>query len=139
MAAGETYSGNTMTVAHGAGGATTAVHIRRWVVNLTSESSKWASNSTAGWKKTQVGVKDWAGTIEVLIHDGATMDWTISDTARETFFHADKTNLDDYFTGDIKVTDIQNIEFDAESGDPVAAEVTFEGHGTLTAAGAFAV
>ena len=69
----------------------------------------------------------------VFIHDGASLEWSIEGAEVEMQFHAIAGGAD-YYSGNIRITEA-NEEYDADSGDPVACEITFEGSGALAAAG----
>lgn len=133
MPAGDVISGAAMTVLYGAVTPAAALHVGKWSITKMVETGKYASNSTAGWRKAVAGVKDWSGSMTVYIHDGAVLEWSVEGAEVEVQFHADG-GAADYYEGNIRITEVSE-EFDADSGDPVAAEVTFEGSGALTANG----
>lgn len=131
MAAGTPLTGNTMTFKI----AGTAVdHTGKWSVKNSPAKGRYATNSTTGGRKSVVGVKDWSGTVTVLIHAGATMQM-VAGTEYAVVFHGTATT--DTITGTIIVTDVGDIMFDADSGDPVACDYAFDFQGIPTGAGAF--
>lgn len=132
MAAGDVISGSAMTVKTG-GTPTAALHVGKWSITKKIETGKYASNSTSGWRKAVAGVKDWSGSMTVFLHDGAALEWSIEGAEVACQFHADGGGSD-YYGGSIRITEVSE-EFDADSGDPVASTITFEGSGALTANG----
>lgn len=131
MAAGTPLTGNTMTFKI----AGTAVdHTGKWMIKGTAAKGRYASNSTSGGRKTTVGVKDWSGTVSVLIHAGATMQMVMG-TEYAAVFHGTATT--DTITGTIIVTEVGDITFDADSGEPVSVDYAFDFQGIPTGAGAF--
>lgn len=132
MAAGDVISGAAMTVKYGATPAA-ALHVGKWSIAKKRETGKYASNSTAGWRKAVAGVKDWSGSMTVFIHDGEALEWSVEGAEVACQFHAVSGDAD-YYSGNIRITEATE-EYDADSGDPVACEITFEGSGALTAAG----
>jgi hypothetical protein len=123
MSAGTPLTGNAMTFK--ISGAAIE-HTSKWMVKGTAAKGRYASNSTSGGRKTTVGVKDWTGSATVFIHAGATMAMVMHGTASS-----------DTITGTIMVTDVGDITFDADSGEPVACDFTFDFQGIPTGAGAF--
>jgi hypothetical protein len=136
MPAGDVISGENMTVQYGSTPAA-ALHVGMWTIAKKREVGKYASNSTSGWRKTTAGVKDWSGTMNVFIHDGAVLEWSIEGAVVDMQFHPTFTASTDestYYSGQIRITEVTE-EYDSDSGDPVAANITFEGHGALTSSG----
>lgn len=132
MPAGDVISGSAMSVLYG-GTPAAALHVGKWSISKKIETGKYASNSTSGWRKAVAGVKDWSGSMTVYIHDGAALEWSVEGAEVSCQFHADGGGSD-YYAGSIRITEVSE-EFDADSGDPVASEITFEGSGALTASG----
>jgi|688.fasta_scaffold24691_3 hypothetical protein len=131
MSAGTPLTGNAMTFK--ISGAAIE-HTSKWMVKGTAAKGRYASNSTSGGRKTTVGVKDWTGSATVFIHAGATMAMVIG-TEYSVVLHG--TASSDTITGTIMVTDVGDITFDADSGEPVACDFTFDFQGIPTGAGAF--
>ena len=95
---------------------------------------RYATTSTAGGRKTTVGVKDWSGSVTLLIHAGATMAMVMG-TEYSVVFHGTATV--DTITGTIMITEVGDMTFDADSGEPVSCDFTFDFQGIPTGAGAF--
>lgn len=131
MAAGDTISGKDMTVKYGSGGANVANHAGKWQIKKEAVNSEFATNSTAGWFKGQTGAKKWSGSLHVKLHDGAALEFTVGSTV-EMQFHQDASS---YYSGSIVITEVNDGEVDAESGDPLSVDITFMGHGALTVGG----
>lgn len=132
MSAGTPLTGKDMTFKVS---GTAVEHTGKWMVKGTSAKGRFATNSTGGGRKTTVGVKDWGGgTISILLHDGATMALKMG-TEYAVVFHG--TASTDTITGTIMVTDVGDITFDADSGEPVAVDYSFDFQGIPTGAGAF--
>ncbi len=130
MAAGTVFSGKDMTFKTGSPAAE-EVHSGRWEITLTSNSGKYASNSTSGWRKSVKGTKEWSGTVRIMLHDGESMPFILNDEVAAQF-HADS---DDYISGTILITEVGPITLDADSGDPVAIDYKFSGQGAPAASG----
>lgn len=131
MAAGTPLTGNTMTFK--VAGSEVA-HTAKWSVKNSPATGRYASNSTSGGRKSVVGVKDWTGTVTLLIHAGATMA-LVAGTEYACVFHG--TASTDTITGTIMITEIGDITFDSDSGDPVSVDFSFGFQGIPTGAGAF--
>jgi hypothetical protein len=131
MAAGTPLTGNTMTFKIS---GTAVDHTAKWTVKGTAAKGRYASNSTSGGRKTTVGVKDWSGSATLFIHAGATMAMVMG-TEYSVVCHG--TASSDTITGTIIVTDVGDITFDADSGEPVACDFAFDFQGIPTGAGAF--
>lgn len=132
MAAGDVITGSAMTLKIGAT-PVAANHVGKWSIVKKVSNAKYASNSTAGWKKSVVGTKDWSGSITVFLHDGAALEWSIEGAVVAAQFHVDGGGSD-YYSGSIRIVEVSE-EYDADTGDPVAVEITYEGDGALTANG----
>ena len=130
MAAGTVFTGKDMTFKFGDPVAE-AVQTGKWRINVGGASGKYASNSTGGFRKTTVGVSEWSGTVTVMLHDGEAMPLKRGDEVAAQF-HAD---ADDYISGTIIITQVGDIELDADSGDPVAIDYAFDGQGTPATSG----
>ena len=76
MAAGNVFSGKDMTFKTGSPAAA-EVHTGRWEITITGNGGKYASNSTSGWRKSVKGVKEWSGTVRVMLHDGESMPFVV--------------------------------------------------------------
>lgn len=131
MSAGTPLTGNAMTFK--ISGAAVE-HTAKWMVKGSAAKGRYASNSTAGGRKTTVGVKDWTGSVTLFIHAGATMAMVIG-TEYSVVLHG--TASSDTITGTIIVTEVGDVTFDADSGEPVACDFTFDFQGIPTGAGAF--
>lgn len=131
MSAGTPLTGNTMTFKV----AGTAVeHTAKWSVKGSPAKGRYASNSTSGGRKTVVGVKDWSGMITLFIHAGATMA-LVNGTEYAVVLHGTATT--DTITGTIIITEVGDVTFDADSGEPVKCDFGFDFQGIPTGAGAF--
>lgn len=130
MAAGTVYSGKDMTFKTGSPVAE-EVHTGRWEITLTSDGGKYASNSTSGWRKTVKGVREWSGTVRIMLHDGEAMPFVLNDEVAAQF-HIDS---DDYISGTILITEAGPIQADADSGDPVYVDYKFDGQGAPSQSG----
>ena len=131
MAAGTPLTGNTMTLKKS---GTAVDHTAKWMVKGAAAKGRYATNSTSGGRKTTVGVKDWNGSATLLIHDGASMPFVMG-TEYSVVLHG--TASTDTITGTIMVTEVGDIEFDADSGEPVKCDFTFDFQGIPTGTGAF--
>lgn len=131
MPAGTPMTGNAMTLKKS---GTAVDHTAKWTVKGTAAKGRYASNSTNGGRKTTLGVKDWSGSATVLIHDGGSMPFVMG-TEYSVVLHG--TASSDTITGTIMVTDVGDITLDADSGEPVACDFTFDFQGIPTGAGAF--
>lgn len=131
MAAGTPLTGNTMTLKKS---GTAVDHTAKWMVKGSSAKGRYATNSTSGGRKTTVGVKDWTGSATLLIHDGGSMPFVMG-TEYSVVLHG--TASTDTITGTIIVTEVGDIEFDADSGEPVKCDFTFDFQGIPTGTGAF--
>lgn len=131
MSAGTPLTGNAMTFKIS---GTAVEHTSKWMVKGTAAKGRYASNSTSGGRKTTVGVKDWSGSCTVFLHAGATMLMTLG-TEYSVVLHGTATT--DTITGTIIVTDVGDMTFDADSGEPVACDYTFDFQGIPVGAGAF--
>ena len=130
MAAGDTVTGVNMTFKYGAG-PTVANHVGKFKIKKSVESASYATNSTAGWKKATVGVKSFSGTMSVMLHDGAALEFTVGSTIDADFYYT----ATDYYEGSITISDIDDPEVDAESAAPLSVDITFLGNGALTVGG----
>ena len=130
MAAGNVFSGKDMTFKTGAT-PTVEVHTGRWEVTITGNGGKYASNSTAGWRKTVKGTKEWSGTVRIMLHDGESMPFIVDDEVAAQF-HVDS---DDYISGTIMILEVGPITVDADSGDPIAIDYKFNGQGAPATSG----
>ena len=131
MTAGNPLTGNAMTFKIS---GSAVAHTAKWMVKGTAAKGRYASNSTAGGRKTSVGVKDWTGSATLFLHDGATMAMVMG-TEYSVVLHGTATS--DTISGTIIVTDVGDITFDADSGEPVACDFAFDFQGIPTGAGAF--
>ena len=131
MAAGTPLTGNFMTFKIS---GTAVEHTAKWTVKGTAAKGRYATNSTAGGRSTTVGVKDWSGNVTVFIHAGATMALKMG-TEYSVVFHGTATT--DTISGTIIVTDVGDITFESDSGEPVAVDFSFDFQGIPTGAGAF--
>jgi hypothetical protein len=100
-------------------------------VTIGGASGKYASNSTAGWRKTTIGVGEWSGKMTIMLHDGGGQPLARGDEVAAQF-HADS---DDYISGTIVITEVGPITLDADSGDPVAIDYAFDGQGAPSKSG----
>lgn len=131
MSAGTPLTGLAMTFKV----AGTAVdHTAKWSLKNSPATGRYASNSTSGGRKSTVGVKDWTGTVTLLIHAGATMA-LVAGTEYAVVFHGTATT--DTITATIMITEIGDIVFDADSGEPVKVDFSFGVQGIPVGAGAF--
>ncbi len=115
------------------GGATVIDHTAKWNIAISIENAKYATNSTAGWKETEVGAKEFTVTVTILLHAGGQQPLQMG-TSYAFEAHIDDGGSD-YYSGTAKVVSYGDLEVDPMTGDPLQQEVTMEGHGALTANG----
>ena len=130
MPAGTPFTGKSMTLKTGTPAAALD-HVGSWEVTIGGASGKYASNSTAGWRKTTIGVGEWSGKMTIMLHDGGGQPLARGDEVAAQF-HADS---DDYISGTIVITEVGPITLDADSGDPVAIDYAFDGQGAPSKSG----
>lgn len=131
MSAGNPLNGNTMDFKIA---GSKVEHTGKWTARGTSAKGRYGTNSTGGGRKTSVGIKDWSASVTILIHDGATMPLKMGTEYAVVFYGTAST---DTITGTVIVTDIGDITFDADSGDPVSIDYSLDFQGIPTGAGAF--
>lgn len=132
MPAGTVLDGSGMTVYTG-GTPVENFHVGKWSITKTRVTGRFASNSTSGWRTSTAGVKEWTGSMTVFLHDGAALEWSVEGAEYTCQFHIDGGGSD-YYSGNIRITEVTE-ELDADSGDPISVEISFEGSGALTANG----
>lgn len=130
MAAGTPYTGKDITFKSGSPLAT-AVSVAGWMINIEGANAQYATNDTAGWTKTLVGVKTWSGTLTVLLHDGEAQPFKVGDEAACEFI----VETGESFNGTIVITAVNNIGTSVDSADPIAVEYAFNGQGAPTETG----
>jgi hypothetical protein len=130
MPAGTPFTGKDITFKSGSPLAT-AVSVAGWQINIEGNNSQYATNDTAGWTKTLVGVKTWSGTLTVLLHDGEAQPFKVGDSPACEFIVATGASIN----GTIIVTAVNNIGTSVDSADPIAVEYAFNGQGAPTETG----
>lgn len=109
-------------------GGVTVANLRKWSIKKSAEVKKYASNDTAGTKKTLKGVKEWSGSADIYIEQG------ILPALEEGKLYAFSGTLKTggtAVTGVVRISEV-SIDTDIETGDPIGGTVSFEGHGALT-------
>lgn len=130
MAAGTPFTGKDITFKSGSPLAT-AVSVAGWLINIEGANAQYATNDTAGWTKTLVGVKTWSGTLTILLHDGEAQPFKVGDEAACEFIVETGESLN----GTIVITAVNNIGTSVDSADPIAVEYAFNGQGAPTETG----
>jgi predicted secreted protein len=130
MPAGNVFSGKDMSFKTGSTPAV-EVHTGKWELTITGNVGKYASNSTGGWRKSVKGVKEWSGTVTVMLHDGEAMPFVVDDEVAAQFL-VDASN---YISGTVLITEVGSITVDADSGDPIAIDYKFDGQGAPASSG----
>jgi hypothetical protein len=130
MTAGVPFNGKSVTFKTGSP-AVEVDHTANWKINIGGASAKYASNSTGGWRKTSVGVGEWSGTVEVFLHAGGAQPFVRGDEVAAQF-HIDS---DDYISGTIVITNVDEIMGDTDSAEPVGIVYAFDGQGVPSKSG----
>ena len=122
-------NGNVQLVAQG-GSLATIGSVRKWSVNRRAENQKYATNSTAGFKKTAKGIRDWDGSVDMYFDDGdinhiGANEGDLIDILLQT---ATSRTL----TGMARIDSIEGIEGDIEGSGLVGATLNFSGHGAYS-------
>lgn len=118
-------------------GASAFPHVRGWSLSIKAEANKYSSTDTAGWTGKMMGPKDWSGSFTAYIDDTTKVESIapiggLASTFETIHLKCGLAGAQDY-TGTAVLTGC-DIEMDHETGKPVAATLTFEGHGALTPA-----
>ena len=130
MAAGTPFTGKDITFKSGSPLAT-AVSVAGWQMNIEGANARYATNDTAGWTKTIVGVKSWSGTLTVLLHDGEAQPFKVGDAPACEFIVATGASIN----GTVIITAVNNIGTSVDSADPIPVEYAFDGQGAPTETG----
>jgi hypothetical protein len=108
-------------------GGVTVANLRKWSIKKSAEIKKYASNDTAGAKKTLKGVKEWSGSADIYIEQGTLP--ALEEGKLYAFSGTLKTG-GTAITGVVRISEV-SIDTDIETGDPIGGTVSFEGHGAL--------
>lgn len=129
MASGDPISGKdgTLKVSE-----TEAKQVTNWKITKKATSSKFASNTSGGWKRTVLGSKEWSGSFELKLSAGSPIPIKVGQAYPMTF-HVDKVPTD-YYVGTAAITQV-DVEVDINDGKEITIPVTFEGDGALTFSG----
>lgn len=103
----------------------TAVQVTR-----RRELAKFATSLSAGWKTGAPGSRDWGGTCSMRLGTAPAPPQDVSATLTITHTDHDGTGLRTY-TGAALLTQV-DIVVNVDTGEAIAANVTFEGLGALT-------
>lgn len=110
-------------------GTTSVSEIKGWSFNPKSNNPRYASNKTAGYKRTVAGVKEGSGTISGVF-DPTTMFFTVIDVGTNVTL---KLYLDTtYFFSVPAVIDDYKLTVDLDNGEIVGFEGTFSANGAWT-------
>ena len=130
MAAGTPFTGKDITFKSGSPLAT-AVSVAGWTIDIEGANAQYATNDTAGWTRTLVGVRTWSGTLTVLLHDGEAQPFKVGDAPACEFIVATGSSIN----GTVIITAVNNIGTSVDSADPIAVEYAFNGQGAPTETG----
>lgn len=126
MANGDPISGKSGTLKIN---TTEAKNITNWKIAKKAASSRFATNTSNGWKRTVAGTSDWTGSFEQKVTAGTPIPIKVGQAYPMTF-HIDKTPTD-YYSGTGVVTQIDGPEADMNDGKELGYSVTVEGDGEL--------
>lgn len=110
-------------------GANFVPNVTNWKLNPKNETKAYASSSTAGWRKRLKSVSDISGSFDLKCDDTTKIESLISPgdiIAMELWY-----NQTLYHAGSACIEDI-SYEVDLDTGNIVAATVTFSGNGVWT-------
>lgn len=129
------FSGSTATIHWAATGGVAAEesHIIAWSLTTACNVSKFATNSTSGWKDAVAGVKEWSGTITGVMDDTDGVAFDEGD-AILIELHVDGDD-DNYYSGTGIISGF-STDVDIKEGPEQEWEIQFEGKGALTRTGA---
>ena len=108
-------------------GGTPVADITRWEFHKTAGVRKYASSSTAGFRKAVAGVKDGQGTIEFKWDAGAASPLVEGSGVTLLLY----TNASEFFSVPA-VIDNFRLSVDIDSGDISSVTATFETNGAWT-------
>lgn len=133
MAAGDPISGKDGTIKTGATPAE-IYQVGNWKITTAANVSKFATNSSGGWKRAVAGAKEWSGSWDQKIDDGNAMPVKEGDSV-DVQLHIDGSD-GQYYSGTAVVESIDGPEVDINDGAEIGYTVNFQGDGTLTRTGA---
>jgi len=131
MPAGDPISGKDGTIKLGET-PVAIFQISNWKVNPKANISKRATNSSAGWKRSIAGSKEWSGSWEQLIDDSNEPPVKEGDSI-DAQFHIDGSD-GQYYSGTVVVESV-DTEVDIDDGTEIGYTINFEGDGALTRTG----
>jgi hypothetical protein len=111
-------------------------HLRGWTLGVSATSSKTATNSTAGYTTSDVGVVSLEGKITYLQHDGEACPLTVGSSYAIEFYVGAIADAN-YYDGDVAIVNGPNsIEIDLEDGSKhIVLEYDWQNRGAFTANG----
>ena len=132
MAAGDPISGKAGTIK--VGDTPADIHqIKNWKINTKAGVSKFATNSSGGWKRSIAGSKEWTMTWDAAVDDSNAIPVKEGDSI-VIQGHIDGSS-GQYYSGTVVIASIDGPDVDINDGKEVGYSVTAEGDGLLTRTG----